>query len=80
MPSAGVLDQLATTAYGRTLPAEAVLVAAVALFAPAGADPAAPRRRPADPLRPRPAEPVAVGAVVAVSGPLTAPPLPIRWS
>ncbi|MEU9474731.1 CopD family protein [Streptomyces sp. NPDC048191] len=80
MPPATVLEQLTTTAYGRTLVAKVVLVAAVALLALWAR---IRLRRAADPLTasvPARAEVVALGAVVAVSGLLTALPLPIRWS
>ncbi|AOR35109.1 hypothetical protein BFF78_32235 [Streptomyces fodineus] len=80
MPSATVLDQLTTTAYGRTLLAKVFLVAAVALLALWAR---IRLRRAADPLTAYPparAEVVALGAVVAVSGLLTALPLPIRWT
>ncbi|WP_323375089.1 CopD family protein [Streptomyces sp. RB17] len=80
MPSATILDQLTTTAYGRTLLAKAVLVAAVALLALWAR---IRLRRAADPLSaytPARAEVIALGTVVAVSGLLTALPLPIRWT
>ncbi|MEU6773033.1 CopD family protein [Streptomyces sp. NPDC046759] len=80
MPSATILDQLTTTAYGRTLLAKVVLVAAVALLALSAR---IRLSRAADPLTasvPGRAEVVALGAVVAVSGLLTALPVPIRWS
>ncbi|MFI9252544.1 CopD family protein [Streptomyces sp. NPDC053069] len=80
MPSATIPDQLTTTAYGRTLLAKAVLVAAVALLALWAR---IRLRRAGDPLTayaPARAEVIALGAVVAVSGLLTALPLPIRWS
>ncbi|WSE01761.1 hypothetical protein OG758_35730 [Streptomyces sp. NBC_01474] len=79
MPVATVLDQLVTTAYGRTLLAKVILVAVVSVFALAA------RGR----LRhgglgaayvPARAEVAALGVVVAVSAVLTALPLPIRWS
>ncbi|WUK26912.1 hypothetical protein OHT17_36930 [Streptomyces sp. NBC_00371] len=79
MPVGTVLDQLVTTAYGRTLLAKVILVAAVSVFALAA------RGR----LRhgglgaayvPARAEVAALGVVVAVSAVLTALPLPIRWS
>ncbi|MFD8913999.1 CopD family protein [Streptomyces sp. NPDC059575] len=80
MPPGTVLDQLTTTAYGRTLLAKVLLVAAVAVLAlwarvrlGRGGDPLAA----AAPAR---AEVAVLGAVVAVSGLLTALPLPIRWS
>ncbi|MEU0243855.1 CopD family protein [Streptomyces sp. NPDC006235] len=79
MPPETVLEQLTTTAYGRTLLAKVLLVAAVVALALW-----ARRRllRAADPLTacaPARAEVVALGLVVAVSGLLTALPLPIRW-
>ncbi|MGW3135861.1 copper resistance D family protein [Streptomyces sp. NPDC001139] len=80
MPSATILDQLTTTAYGRTLLAKVILVAAVAVLAGWAR---LRLRRAEDPLTacaPARAEVVALGAVVAVSGLLTALPLPIRWS
>ncbi|GHI08727.1 hypothetical protein AQI88_03770 [Streptomyces cellostaticus] len=80
MPAATILDQLTTTAYGRTLLAKAILVAAVAALALWAR---IRLRRAADPLTayaPARAEVIALGAVVAVSGLLTALPLPIRWS
>ncbi|MFE4684459.1 CopD family protein [Streptomyces sp. NPDC056721] len=79
MPVGTVLDQLVTTAYGRTLLAKVILVAVVSVFALAA------RGR----LRhgglgaayvPARAEVAALGVVVAVSAVLTALPLPIRWS
>ncbi|MEU0008890.1 CopD family protein [Streptomyces sp. NPDC006314] len=80
MPPGTILDQLTTTAYGRTLLAKVVLVAAVALLALWAR---VRLGRAADPLTayvPARAEVIALGAVVAVSGLLTALPLPIRWS
>ncbi|MFJ3796297.1 CopD family protein [Streptomyces sp. NPDC090088] len=80
MPAGTVLDQLTTTAYGRTLVAKVILVAAVAVLALWARY---RLRRAADPLTayvPARAEVVALGAVVAVSGVLTALPLPIRWT
>ncbi|EST22211.1 CopD family protein, partial [Streptomyces roseochromogenus] len=80
MPSATILDQLTTTAYGRTLLAKVILVAAVALLALWAR---IRLGRAADPLTaytPARAEVIALGAVVAASGLLTALPLPIRWS
>ncbi|MEV7346717.1 CopD family protein [Streptomyces sp. NPDC093544] len=79
MPPGTVLDQLTTTAYGRTLLAKLLLVAVVAALALW----ARLRLRGAtDPLgacSPARAEVVALGVVVVVSGVLTAVPLPIRW-
>ncbi|MGW2688437.1 CopD family protein [Streptomyces sp. NPDC001414] len=80
MPADTVLDQLTTTAYGRTLLAKAVLVAAVAVLALAARR---RLRRAADPLTayvPARAEVAVPGIVVAVSGVLTALPVPIRWT
>ncbi|MFF8477312.1 CopD family protein [Streptomyces sp. NPDC015414] len=80
MPAATVLDQLTTTAYGRALLAKVVLVAVVAGFALWAR---IRLGRAADPLTayaPARAEVAALGAVVVVSGLLTALPLPIRWS
>ncbi|MEV6837541.1 CopD family protein [Streptomyces sp. NPDC051133] len=80
MPPATILDQLTTTAYGRTLLAKVVLVAGVALLALWAR---IRLGRAADPLTacaPARAEVIALGAVVAVSGLLSALPLPVRWS
>jgi putative copper export protein len=80
MPPGTVLDQLTATSYGRTLLAKLVLVAAVAVLALLAR---LRLRRAADRLGacvPARAEVVALGLVVAVSGLLTALPLPIRWS
>ncbi|MFE4752829.1 CopD family protein [Streptomyces mirabilis] len=80
MPPGTVLDQLTATSYGRTLLAKLVLVAAVAVLALRAR---LRLRRAADRLSacvPARAEVVALGLVVAVSGLLTALPLPIRWS
>lgn len=80
MPPDTVLDQLTTTAYGRTLLAKLLLVAVVAALALVA------RRRlrnaadPLDACSPARAEVAALGLVVAVSGLLTALPPPIRWS
>ncbi|MGW7379939.1 CopD family protein [Streptomyces sp. NPDC054794] len=80
MPAATVLDQLTTTAYGRTLLAKVILVTAVAVLAVWAR---IRLRRAPDPLTaytPARAEVVVLGVVVAVSGLLTALPVPIRWS
>jgi putative copper export protein len=80
MPPGTVLDQLTATSYGRTLLAKLVLVVAVAVLALLAR---LRLRRAADRLSacvPARAEVVALGLVVAVSGLLTALPLPIRWS
>ncbi len=79
MPSETILEQLTGTAYGRALLAKVLLmvaVAALALWARMRL------RRGADPLTacsPARAEVVVLGVVVAVSGLLTALPVPIRW-
>ncbi|MET7682980.1 CopD family protein [Streptomyces sp. NPDC005423] len=78
LPAATVLDQLTTTAYGRALLAKVLLVVAVAALALWART---RLRRAADPLAacsPARAEVVALGAVVAVSGLLTALPLPVH--
>ncbi len=80
MPPGTVLDQLTTTAYGRTLLAKVLLVAVVAVLALWAR---VRLGRSGDPLAaavPAWAEVAVLGAVVAVSGLLTALPLPIRWS
>ncbi|MGW3116024.1 CopD family protein [Streptomyces sp. NPDC001107] len=80
MPSHTILDQLTTTAYGRTLLAKVILVATVSLLALWAR---IRLRRAADPLTacfPARLEVAALGVVVLVSGLLTALPLPIRWS
>ncbi|MER5347025.1 CopD family protein [Streptomyces mirabilis] len=80
MPPGTVLEQLTATSYGRTLLAKLVLVTAVAVLALLAR---LRLRRAADRLSacvPARAEVVALGLVVAVSGLLTALPLPIRWS
>ncbi|MEU9355227.1 CopD family protein [Streptomyces griseoloalbus] len=79
MPPETILEQLTDTAYGRVLLAKVVLmvgVAALALWARIRL------ARAADPLTagtPARAEVYALGVVVAVSGLLTALPVPIRW-
>lgn len=79
MPPGTVLEQLTTTAYGRTLLAKVLLVVAVAVLALWARH---RLRRAADPLTaysPARAEVMVLGAVVAVSAVLTAVPVPIRW-
>lgn len=79
MPPGTVLEQLTDTAYGRTLLAKVLLVAAVAALALWAR---IRLRRAPDPLAacvPARAEVVALGLVVVVSGLLTALPVPIRW-
>ncbi|PPS77689.1 CopD family protein [Streptomyces sp. MH60] len=79
MPAGTILDQLTDTAYGRVLLAKVLLVAAVAVLALWAR---IRLGRAADPLTacsPARAEVVTLGVVVAVSGLLTALPVPIRW-
>ncbi|MGW2289455.1 CopD family protein [Streptomyces phaeochromogenes] len=79
MPPGTVLDQLTTTAYGRTLLAKVILVAAVAALALWARH---RLHRAPDPLTaysPARAEVLVLGVVVAVSAVLTAVPVPIRW-
>ncbi|MEV5318998.1 CopD family protein [Streptomyces sp. NPDC052687] len=79
MPPETVLEQLTTTAYGRTLLAKVLLVAVVAALALWARVRLA---RAADPLTawaPARAEVAVLAVVVAVSGLLTAVPVPIRW-
>ncbi|PZG94161.1 hypothetical protein C1I97_27895 [Streptomyces sp. NTH33] len=74
-----VLHQLTATAYGRALLAKVILVAGVALLALWAR---IRLRRASDPpaaSAPAWAEVAVLGVVVAVSGLLTALPLPIRW-
>ncbi|MFD9393633.1 copper resistance D family protein [Streptomyces sp. NPDC060000] len=78
MPSESVLDQLTTTAYGRVLLAKVLIVCGVALLALWART---RLRRAADPLAacsPARVEIVALGVVVAMSGLLTALPLPAK--
>ncbi|MER5829495.1 CopD family protein [Streptomyces sp. NPDC002130] len=79
MPPETILEQLTGTAYGRALLAKVLLVAVVAALAVWARR---RLRRAADPLTacaPARAEVVALGLAVAVSGVLTALPVPIRW-
>ncbi len=79
MPPGTVLEQLTGTAYGRVLLAKVILVAAVAALALWAR---IRLGRAADPLTacsPARAEVAVLGVVVAVSGLLTALPVPIRW-
>ncbi|MFE1861966.1 CopD family protein [Streptomyces anandii] len=79
MPPDTVPQQLTSTAYGRALLAKVVLVAGVALLALWAR---LRLRRAPDPLSacaPARAEVTLLGLVVAVSGLLTALPLPMRW-
>ncbi|OQR63159.1 hypothetical protein B6E66_14610 [Streptomyces maremycinicus] len=78
MPSDTVLDQLTTTAYGRVLLAKVLVVGAVALLALWART---RLRRAPDALTacsPARVEIVTLGVVVAVSGLLTALPLPVK--
>jgi putative copper export protein len=80
MPSDTILDQLTTTAYGRALLAKVILVAGVALLALWAR---VRLTRAPDPLTacaPARGEVALLGLVVALSGLLTALPLPIRWT
>ncbi|MCG8970934.1 CopD family protein [Streptomyces sp. CL12-4] len=79
MPAGTILGQLTDTAYGRVLLAKVILVAAVAALALWAR---IRLSRAADPLSastPARGEVLALGLVVAVSGLLTALPVPIRW-
>ncbi|MFI5824682.1 CopD family protein [Streptomyces rishiriensis] len=78
MPSGPLFDLLTTTAYGRVLLAKVLVVGAVALLALWART---RLRRSPDPLAacsPARVEVVALGAAVAVSGLLTAVPLPVK--
>jgi putative copper export protein len=79
MPPDTVLHQLTATAYGRTLLAKVILMAGVALLALWARIRLS--RAPGPPAASAPAwaEVAVLGVVVAVSGLLTALPLPIRW-
>ncbi|MCQ4206163.1 CopD family protein [Streptomyces longispororuber] len=79
MPPGTVLDQLTTTAYGRTLLAKVLLVAVVAALALAARFRLRGARDRTAAYVPARAEVVVLGVVVAVSAVLTALPLPIRW-
>ncbi|GAA1003135.1 membrane protein [Streptomyces sp. F-3] len=79
MPPDTVLHQLTETAYGRTLLAKVVLMAGVALLALWARIRLSRASDPLTACAPARAEVAVLGAVVAVSGLLTALPLPIRW-
>ncbi|MBQ0889040.1 CopD family protein [Streptomyces sp. RM72] len=79
MPTGTILDQLTDTAYGRVLLAKVLLVAAVAVLALWARIRLSRAADPLDACSPARAEVVALGVVVAVSGLLTALPVPIRW-
>ncbi|MEU6292466.1 CopD family protein [Streptomyces sp. NPDC046988] len=74
-----IVDQLTDTAYGRVLLAKVLLVAAVAALALWARIRLSRAAHPLTACSPARAEVVALGAVVAVSGLLTALPVPIRW-
>ncbi|MET8826197.1 CopD family protein [Streptomyces sp. NPDC004610] len=79
MPPETVVEQFTETAYGRVLLAKVLLVVVVSALALSARN---RLRRVSDPLTayaPARAEVVALGVVVAVSGLLTALPVPIRW-
>ncbi|MEG3631512.1 CopD family protein [Streptomyces poriticola] len=78
MPPETVVEQLTTTAYGRVLLAKVLLVAVVAALA-LRARVRLGRAGPPAACSPARAEVAVLGAVVAVSGLLTALPVPIRW-
>lgn len=79
MPPGTIAEQLTDTAYGRVLLAKAVLVAAVAALALWARIRLGRATDPLTACSPARAEVVVLGAVVAVSGLLTAVPVPIRW-
>ncbi|GAA2289722.1 CopD family protein [Streptomyces kunmingensis] len=79
MPPGTVLDQLTTTAYGRTLLAKVLLVAVVAALALVARLRLRRARDRTSAYVPARAEVVVLAVVVAVSAVLTALPLPIRW-
>ncbi|BFO20382.1 hypothetical protein SHKM778_67700 [Streptomyces sp. KM77-8] len=79
MPPETVLDQLTDTAYGRVLLAKVILMAGVAVLALWARVRLAREEDPLTACVPARAEVYALGAVVAVSGLLTALPVPIRW-
>lgn len=79
MPAGTIGSQLTATAYGRTLLAKVLLVAAVAALALCARLRLRGARDPLAACSPARAEVVVLGVVVAVSGLLTALPLPIRW-
>lgn len=79
MPAGTILDQLTETAYGRVLLAKVLLMVAVAALALWARVRLARAEDPLTASSPARAEVVLLGLVVAVSGLLTALPLPIRW-
>ncbi|MGW4021840.1 copper resistance D family protein [Streptomyces sp. NPDC005009] len=79
MPPETILEQLTDTAYGRVLLAKVILMAGVAVLALWARIRLARARDPLTACSPARAEVYALGVVVAVSGLLTALPVPIRW-
>ncbi|MFF8035338.1 CopD family protein [Streptomyces sp. NPDC016626] len=79
MPPETVLEQLTDTAYGRVLLAKVVLMTGVAVLALWARIRLARAADPLTAVAPARAEVYALGVVVAVSGLLTALPVPIRW-
>lgn len=79
MPPETILEQLTDTAYGRVLLAKVILTAGVAVLALWARVRLARARDPLTACSPARAEVYALGVVVAVSGLLTALPVPIRW-
>ncbi|MER7487900.1 CopD family protein [Streptomyces sp. NPDC126497] len=79
MPPETVLGQLTDTAYGRVLLAKVILTAGVAALALWARVRLARAQDPLTACSPARAELYALGVVVAVSGLLTALPVPIRW-
>ncbi|WP_424871969.1 CopD family protein [Streptomyces sp. SAI-229] len=79
MPPETILEQLTDTAYGRVLLAKVILMAGVAVLALWARIRLARAEDPLIACSPARAEAYALGVVVAVSGLLTALPVPIRW-
>ncbi|MFI5570523.1 copper resistance D family protein [Streptomyces sp. NPDC051740] len=79
MPPETIVEQLTDTAYGRVLLAKVVLMAGVAVLALWARIRLARAEDPLTACSPARAEVYALGVVVAVSGLLTALPVPIRW-
>ncbi|MEU3176109.1 MULTISPECIES: CopD family protein [unclassified Streptomyces] len=79
MPPGTVLEQLTDTAYGRVLLAKVILMAGVASLALWARIRLARAADPSSARTPARAEAYVLALVVAVSGLLTALPVPIRW-
>lgn len=79
MPSETILEQLTDTAYGRVLLAKVILMAGVAALALWARIRLARASDPLTACSPARAEVYLLALVVAVSGLLTALPVPIRW-